>query len=242
VVEAEAYSNAPGLLRRGLDEVGMIGVNIHCSVLNRPVVEDAFLPLFEELAKRAAISIENAQLYEHEHEVAKEFQRAALPISLPQIPGIRFDGIYVPASRRAQLGGDWYDALQLADGRVVISIGDVAGSGLEAAVIMANVRQAIRGVAQVHADPDLMLEAADRALRSENPDRFVTAFVGVIDPIERTIAYQSAGHPPPLLCSGSGECASGVHYRTSDGRAAGRRDLAGGRAGVRRARRWGPPD
>ncbi len=167
--------------------------------------EEEDLPLFEELAKRAAISIENAQLYEHEHEVAKEFQRAALPISLPQIPGIRFDGIYVPASRRAQLGGDWYDALQLSDGRLVISIGDVAGTGLSSAVIMSSVRQIIRGVAQVYPDPIAMLDAADRTLKTEYPDTFVTAFVGVFDPVARVLAYAVAGHPPPFVRSADGQ-------------------------------------
>jgi PAS domain S-box-containing protein len=167
--------------------------------------EEDDLPLFQELAKRAAISIENAQLYEHEHEVAKEFQRAALPISLPQISGIRFDGIYVPASHRAQVGGDWYDALQLTDGRVVISIGDVAGTGLSSAVIMSSMRQIIRGVAQVYADPIAMLDAADRTLKAEYRDTFVTAFVGVFDPVTRVLTYAVAGHPPPFVRAANGE-------------------------------------
>ncbi|HEY6485787.1 MAG TPA: SpoIIE family protein phosphatase [Candidatus Cybelea sp.] len=160
---------------------------------------DEDLPLFEELTKRAAVAIENARLYEREREIAAEFQRAALPISLPQVPGVAFDGIYVPASDREQLGGDWYDALRLADGRIVLSIGDVAGSGLSAAVIMASMRQVIRGVAQVYADPIAMLDAADRTLKTEYPNTFVTAFVGVFDPVTRALAHASAGHPPPLL-------------------------------------------
>ncbi len=161
--------------------------------------DDADLPLFEELTKRAAVSIENARLYEREREIAAEFQRAALPISLPHVGGIRFDGMYVPASDRELLGGDWYDALRLNDGRIVISIGDVAGSGLAAAVIMSSMRQVIRGVAQVYADPIAMLDAADRTLKTEHPDTFVTAFVGVLDPISWTLTYASAGHPSPLL-------------------------------------------
>ena len=160
---------------------------------------DDDLPLFEELTKRAAVAIENARLYEREREIAAEFQRAALPISLPQVPGVAFDGIYVPASDREQLGGDWYDALRLADGRIVLSIGDVAGSGLSAAVIMASMRQVIRGVAQVYADPIAMLDAADRTLKTEYPNTFVTAFVGVFDPVTRALTHASAGHPPPLL-------------------------------------------
>ncbi|HEY1680997.1 MAG TPA: SpoIIE family protein phosphatase [Candidatus Tumulicola sp.] len=162
------------------------------------------VPLFKELTRRAAVAIENARLYEREREIATEFQRAALPSSLPSVPGIRFDGIYVPASDRALLGGDWYDALRLSDGRIVVSIGDVAGSGLSAAVIMASMRQVIRGVAQVYADPVAMLDAADRTLKTEHPNMFVTAFVGVFDPITRTLTYASAGHPPPLLRDSDG--------------------------------------
>jgi PAS domain S-box-containing protein len=165
---------------------------------------DADLPLFEELTKRAAVSIDHARLYEREREIAAEFQRAALPISLPQLPGMRFDGIYVPASDRELLGGDWYDALRLNDGRIVISIGDVSGSGLSAAVIMASMRQVIRGVAQVYADPIAMLDAADRTLKTEHPDTMVTAFVGVLDPVARTLTHASAGHPPPFLRDAAG--------------------------------------
>ena len=161
--------------------------------------KEADLPLFEELTKRAAVSIENAQLYEREREIAAQFQRAALPISLPHVPGIHFDAMYVPANVRELLGGDWYDALRLNDGRVVVSIGDVAGSGLPAAVIMASMRQVLRGVAQVYADPIAMLDAADRTLKTEYPDTFVTAFVGVLDPIARTLIHASAGHPMPFL-------------------------------------------
>lgn len=165
---------------------------------------DADLPLFEELTKRAAVSIDHARLYEREREIAAEFQRAALPISLPEVPGYSFDGIYVPASDRELLGGDWYDALRLNDGRIVISIGDVSGSGLPAAVIMASMRQVIRGVAQVYANPIAMLDAADRTLKTEYPDTFVTAFVGVLDPVARTLTHASAGHPPPLLRDADG--------------------------------------
>jgi PAS domain S-box-containing protein len=164
----------------------------------------ADLPLFEELTKRAAVSIGHARLYEREREIAAEFQRAALPISLPQVRGMHFDGIYEPASDRELLGGDWYDALRLNDGRIVISVGDVAGSGLSAAVIMASMRQVIRGVAQVYADPIAMLDAADRTLKTEYPDMFVTAFVGVLDPVTRTFAHASAGHPAPFLRDAEG--------------------------------------
>ena len=137
--------------------------------------------------------------YERAHHVASTLQRALLPQELPELPGIVFDGVYVPGRTEAQVGGDWYDALRLADGRMLITIGDVAGSGLQAAVIMAAMRQVIRGVAQIYADPATMIDAADRTLKAEHPDRFVTAFVAVYDPVAHTLSYCSAGHPAPLV-------------------------------------------
>jgi GAF domain-containing protein/anti-sigma regulatory factor (Ser/Thr protein kinase) len=157
------------------------------------------LPMFEELGRRAGLAIHKARLFEREHRAAESFQEASLPATLPSVPGLVLDAFYAPGRAEAQVGGDWYDALRLVDGRVVVSIGDVAGSGLQAAVTMGNMRQIIRGIAQVHADPALMLDAADRALRLEHPDKFVTAFVGVFDPINNTLTYASAGQPPPLL-------------------------------------------
>jgi serine phosphatase RsbU (regulator of sigma subunit)/anti-sigma regulatory factor (Ser/Thr protein kinase) len=157
------------------------------------------LPMLEELGRRAGLAIHKARLFEREHRAAESFQVASLPAALPSAPGLELDAFYAPGREEAQVGGDWYDALRLDDGRVVVSIGDVAGSGLQAAVTMGNMRQIIRGIAQVHADPALMLNAADRALRLEHPDKFVTAFVGVYDPITSTLTYASAGQPPPLL-------------------------------------------
>jgi serine phosphatase RsbU (regulator of sigma subunit)/anti-sigma regulatory factor (Ser/Thr protein kinase)/CHASE3 domain sensor protein len=137
--------------------------------------------------------------YDRAHFVASTLQRALLPQGLPEIAGIEFNGVYEPGKSEAQVGGDWYDAVRLADGRVLVSIGDVAGSGLQSAVIMAAMREVIRGVAQVYADPATMIDAADRTLKSEHPDGLVTAFVAVYDPIARSLSYCSAGHPPPLL-------------------------------------------
>ncbi len=209
------------------DEDGQVPENVrgHASMLVVPLVaggetrgtlnvarfEDGrgFSPqdvdFFEELARRIAPAIANAELFERERRVARSFQDAALPAHLPDVPAATFTAIYEAGKAEAQIGGDWYDAFALGDGRLVLSIGDVAGSGLHAAVTMANMRQAIRGVAYVHPDPVLMLEAADLALRSESPEIFVTAFVAVIDPVEDTISYTTAGHPSPLLRTASGE-------------------------------------
>jgi PAS domain S-box-containing protein len=137
--------------------------------------------------------------FELAHRVSEAFQEASLPASLPSVPGVKFSAVYRPGRREAAVGGDWYDALRLIDGRVVLSIGDVAGSGLGAAITMVAMRQAIRGAAQIHADPAVILEAADRMLREDTPDRMVTAFVGVYDPVTHSLKYASAGHPRPLV-------------------------------------------
>ncbi len=158
----------------------------------------------EEFARRASLAIDNALIFGREHRVAEAMQAASLPKRLPKLPTVEMHAMYVPGRADASIGGDWYDAFRLRDGRLVISIGDVSGSGVDAAVTMSNMRQIVRGTAQVHADPVLMLNAADRALRIEDTDRFVTAFVAVIDPIRRSIVYANAGHPPPYVRDAAG--------------------------------------
>ncbi len=143
-------------------------------------------------------------LFEQSRVWSRWFQRATLPPRLPSISGCSFDAVYEVGTNDANVGGDWYDAVRLVDGRILVSIGDVAGSGLEAAVVMGTVRQIMRGIAQVHANPALMLDAADRALQLEYADIFVTAWVGLVDPVTRTLTYASAGHPPPLLADADG--------------------------------------
>jgi signal transduction histidine kinase/serine phosphatase RsbU (regulator of sigma subunit)/CheY-like chemotaxis protein len=166
--------------------------------------DEGDLAVAEEFARRVAAAVDNAQLFERERRVAQRFQEAALPTSLPSVPGLSFSSYYTPGQSEALIGGDWYDALRLPDGRVVISIGDVAGSGLEAAVTMGNVRQVIRGVAHIHPDPALILDAADKTLRAEHPDRLVTAFIAVLDQVGGMLSYASAGHPAPLLRAADG--------------------------------------
>ena len=156
-------------------------------------------------ARRLSLRLQRmAEMYEHEKRIAHRLQAEALPSNLPEVPGLAFDAFYHAGSDDARIGGDWYDAMRLADGRIVISVGDVSGSGLDAAVTMANVRQILRGVAQIHPDPAMMLDAADRTLQSDHPERFVTAFVGVLDPVTWNLSYASAGHPRPLMRDGSG--------------------------------------
>ncbi len=155
------------------------------------------------LTERLANSIAERNVlqddFDRENRASKAFQEAALPEVLPEIAGLAFAAVYRAANHEAMVGGDWYDAFRIDDGRVIISVGDVMGSGLGAAVTMNAVRQSMRGAAQLFPDPVAILDAADRALRSERPESIVTAFVAILDPITHSLAYASAGHPPAIL-------------------------------------------
>jgi anti-sigma regulatory factor (Ser/Thr protein kinase) len=166
------------------------------------------VPFFSEIARRIAPAVGNAEAYERERRVARTFQAAALTTDLPRVPGTGFDALYEAGRSEALIGGDWYDAFRVADGRVVMSVGDVAGSGLDAAATMAAIRQSLRGAAAINPEPSVMLDAADRVLRSQTPDRFVTAWVGVLDPLWSTLACASAGHPAPLRRDADGTVAA----------------------------------
>lgn len=176
--------------------------NVVDDVALRPLSKVEMRARVESLLKARRLSLQLRQVshaYQHERRVAQRFQKAALPRALPQIQGLSFSSFYRPGIDESQIGGDWYDALQLNDGRVMVSIGDVCGSGLDAAVAMANARQLLRGVAQIHDNPATMLDAADRAVRAENASGMVTAFVGIFDPVTNLLTYATAGHPRPLL-------------------------------------------
>ena len=157
------------------------------------------LPFFEEIGRRIGYAIQNAQAYEREWRIAHAFQSAALPGVLPRVPGLHFSSLYEPASHEAKVGGDFYDAFRLLDGRVVVSIGDVAGAGLGAAATMAELRQSIRAVASVNPDPEMLLKAADGVFSDAGRAPFASAFVAVIDPLTFSIQYANAGHPAPVL-------------------------------------------
>jgi PAS domain S-box-containing protein len=163
------------------------------------------LQLIEELARRMTPAVHNAEIYERERLVAQRFQEAALPTALPEIAGITFDAVYVAAENETQIGGDWYDAFRLDDGRVVLSIGDVAGHGLDAAVTMSSVRQSLRAAAVIDPDPVAMLRVGDSIVRGLGPELFVTAFVAVVDAVSLELSFAGAGHPPPLLRHADGK-------------------------------------
>jgi PAS domain S-box-containing protein len=131
--------------------------------------------------------------------IAETLQDAFLPSALPLRDGLRFDAVYLPAERDALVGGDWYDAFELPDGRIVLSIGDVTGHGLQASMSVGRLRQAIYVLAFSIDDPATILARLNDMLEHQDPGTIVTALVGTIDPAQRRFTYAAAGHPPPMV-------------------------------------------
>ena len=160
--------------------------------------------LADVFSLRIAIAIDTARTIAREHHVADTLQRALLPQSLPQTPHVSFDAAYRPGATEAIIGGDWYDAFELPDGRVALSIGDVAGHGLRAAVIMSEVRQAVRAAALDADVPSQVLARVNQMLTLRPLPTMVTACFGIYDPGPSTFTYATAGHPAPILATSDG--------------------------------------
>ena len=144
---------------------------------------------------------EQHRAFEHEQRIAFILQEASLPTVLPAIPDVYLSAYYRPGNSEATIGGDWYDAFLLEVGRLVLTIGDVLGKGLVAAVTMGNIRQAMRAVARLLPDPNALLDAADHTVRSDAAltDIYATALAGIYDPNRQSFTFASAGHPGPVL-------------------------------------------
>ena len=136
--------------------------------------------------------------YTAEKRIADTLQEAFVQRPLPAHRGFRFSATYVPAGEEAKIGGDWYDALELPENRVLFTIGDVTGHGIAAAVTMNRVRQALISAALLDPTPAALLERVAKELyAAQSP--LVTALAGVADANACEFVYASAGHPPPLL-------------------------------------------
>jgi hypothetical protein len=171
----------------------------------RPPLRGPFaLLLAQDLGRRCGAVIGKALVYGDVAAVAERFQRAALPRRLPEAPPFRFYSLYEPASTTMMIGGDWYDVFPLPDGRIGISIGDVAGHGAEAAVAMASIKNALQTALVVEPDLVKALDAADFVLRNEIAmgaarDFFCTASLSILDPRAMTLTSAPAGHPGPKI-------------------------------------------
>ncbi len=131
--------------------------------------------------------------------IAVELQAASLPNSLAVLENLELDAFYRPGSDEATIGGDWYDAFTLDDGRIAITIGDVLGHGLHAAVTMTKLRQSMQAAAMLQAHPIPMLTVADRTIRLIDPDAYATGLAAIYDASAQTLSIASAGHAGPLV-------------------------------------------
>lgn len=157
------------------------------------------------LGRQCAQAFERARLYAHEHQTAGTLQRALLPAGMPEVPGLRLRAVYVPSAQEPSVGGDWYDVFRLPDGRVALAIGDVVGRGLEAAVVMGQVRQAVRAAALEGHPPAEVLAIASQVIRlSHEHEGMTTAIFGIFDPATGGFAYATAGHPAPIVANALG--------------------------------------
>lgn len=133
--------------------------------------------------------------------VAESLQRSILREHLPEVDGVDVVARYLPAST-FQLGGDWWDAVEVGGGRVAYVVGDVAGHGVSAVGAMTQIRSAMRAYLFAGDDPGTCLDRLDRLMSSMIDERVATALVAVVDPATRRVELVSAGHPLPLLFDG----------------------------------------
>lgn len=151
-----------------------------------------------ELARRAGTAIDHAQRFEHNRDIAETLQRALLT-DLPTTPGLGLAARYLPATHGLNIGGDWYDAFKQPDGGLVAVMGDVTGHGLRAAVMMSQLRTALRAYAVDGGTPGQLLTRLHVFLHHLQPDLYATAVIARFHPDESTVTWAAAGHPPPVL-------------------------------------------
>jgi anti-sigma regulatory factor (Ser/Thr protein kinase) len=206
-VSAGTALDSPDQRRRIVERIGdgrrTLG-RITCTTASPDGFDDLTRKALQVLANELGVALGGKVLMRREHRVADRLQRALLPEHLPAMPGAQFHAAYRPASDEAEVGGDWFDAFVLADRRVAISIGDVAGHGLEAAVIMGEVRQAIRTAAVAADSPAAVLDYVNRIITLRESIGMVTAIVGIYDPETSRLSYAVAGHPAPIIALENG--------------------------------------
>jgi serine phosphatase RsbU (regulator of sigma subunit)/anti-sigma regulatory factor (Ser/Thr protein kinase) len=153
----------------------------------------------DEIADLDRVYQEMMNRIRHDERVVAVLQEALLPQQLPRIPGLRIDTAYVSAASGTQIGGDWYDVFNLTPKEIGISVGDVAGHGLRAAVIMGSARMAIRSAARIDSEPARVLQHANRILTADEDGVVVTAIFGILNLADGTFRYAVAGHPAPIV-------------------------------------------
>ena len=162
---------------------------------------------YEQELLRARRAAEEAE--DRARSLAQVLQQTFIPPSAPQVPGLDVAGAYRPAGDGSEVGGDFYDVFQVGDDEWVVTVGDVCGKGVEAAVLTAFVRYTLRGLAVQHTDPSQMLRELNTAMLAHGSDRFCTLVVMRLlkEDDDWLVAISSAGHPLPVLVTAGGDVA-----------------------------------
>jgi serine phosphatase RsbU (regulator of sigma subunit) len=157
-------------------------------------------PLLEDLAQK----IRKREHIEQELLVARRIQQASLPNEVPELEGWEISPHYQSAR---EVGGDFYDFLELPDGRLGIVVGDATGKGVPAALVMSSARSMLRAVAQASESPgDVLRRVNDPLVNDIPPNMFVTCFYAILDPESGRLVYANAGHDLPYLRRRGGDC------------------------------------
>ncbi|MEE4543052.1 SpoIIE family protein phosphatase [Streptomyces sp. V4-01] len=156
------------------------------------------------LADLLASAVERARLGAYEHVLAESLQRTLLPRALTALPGVVTTARYVPARTDTGLGGDWYDVLELPDGRIGLIVGDVEGHSTDSAIVMGQLRTAVMAYAQEGHDPAAVLGRAGRLLGDLDTELIASCCIAFLNVEDGVLETARAGHPAPLLrhCDG----------------------------------------
>jgi sigma-B regulation protein RsbU (phosphoserine phosphatase) len=173
----------------------VIGV-LHVGSLDRREFTSQDTELLQMAADRAAVAVQSMTA-QTDRIAATALQRSLLPSELPVVDGATMAARYVPGS--GVVGGDWYDVFSLPTGELCVVIGDVAGSGLHAAVIMGRMRSALRAYALETKDPAEALSRLDRKMQHFEPDALATVLYAVFDRSLDQMHISLAGHFPPVI-------------------------------------------
>ncbi|MDT4967386.1 MAG: phosphoserine phosphatase RsbU/P [Acidobacteriota bacterium] len=180
-----------------------------------PIAEGRFtedhLKVLTTLASVAAIRVENARLLEEqidrerleqELQLASEIQQRFQPTQAPHVLGYELQGISFPCY---EIGGDYYDFIERADGRMIVTLGDVSGKGTAAALLMSSLHAAVHAQASSHSSLAETISAVNKYLADNIPsNRFITLFYAELDPLTGSVSFINAGHNPPLIVHAAG--------------------------------------
>jgi len=159
------------------------------------------IDLLAAVASEAAQAIERARVRRREREISRILQESLLPDEpTSSWNGARVTTWYSAGTQHLDVGGDWYDAIELPDGRLGVSIGDVVGRGLRAAAAMGQLRNGLRAIALEMRGPAATLEALNRFAARTPRTELATVAYGEYDPMTGVFVYACAGHPPPVAC------------------------------------------